>query len=117
LNDFNTQFDKLKAFNDERLADLKSRQESEISELEVEKKNQVKEYEEKEVQLSNEKETNFKAKGVDSKEIKKIDARIKELQEALKEIDQYSQIVSDYLKDKREIFDKLPDLIQKKMNM
>jgi hypothetical protein len=114
LNDFNDQLDKLKAFNDERLADLKGRQETEISELEVEKKNQVKEYEEKETELSNEKETNFKAKGVDSKEIKRIDAKIKELQDALKEIDQYSQIVSDYLKDKREIFDKLPDLIQKK---
>ena len=114
LNDFNTQFDKLKTFNDERLADLKSRQETEISELEVEKKNQVKEYEEKEASLSAEKESNFKAKGVDSKEIKKIDARIKELTDALKEIDQYAQIVSDYLKDKREIFDKLPDLIQKK---
>ncbi|MCF8423200.1 MAG: ATP-binding protein [Bacteroidia bacterium] len=114
LNDFNTQFDKLKVFNDERLTDLKSRQETEISELEVEKKNQVKEYEQKETQLSEEKESNFKAKGVDSKEIKKIDTRIKALQEALKEIDQYSQIVSDYLKDKREIFDKLPDLIQKK---
>jgi hypothetical protein len=114
LNDFNTQLDKLKAFNDERLADLKGRQETEISELEVEKKNQVKEYEEKETELSNEKETNFKAKGVDSKEIKRIDTKIKELQEALKEIDQYSQIVSDYLKDKREIFDKLPDLVQNK---
>lgn len=114
LNDFNVQFDKLKSFNEERLADLKGRQESEISELEVEKKNQVKEYEEKEAQLSAEKESNFKEKGVDSKEIKKIDARIKELQDALKEIEQYAQIVSDYLKDKREIFDKLPDLIQKK---
>ena len=114
LNDFNDQLDKLKAFNDERLADLKGRQETEISELEVEKKNQVKEYEEKETELSNEKETNFKAKGFDSKEIKRIDAKIKELQDALKEIDQYSQIVNDYLKDKREIFDKLPDLIQKK---
>ncbi len=114
LNDFNAQLDKLKVFNEERLADLKGRQEAEISELEVEKKNQVKEYEEKETQLSNEKESNFKAKGVDSKEIKRIDARIKELQDALKEIEQYSQIVNDYLKDKREIFDKLPDLIQKK---
>jgi len=106
LNDFNTQFDKLKIFNDERLADLKGRQETEISELEVEKKNQVKEYEEK--------ESNFKEKGVDSKEIKRIDARIKELQDALKEIEQYSQVVNDYLKDKRDIFDKLPDFIQKK---
>ncbi len=114
LNDFNTQFDKLKIFNDERLADLKGRQETEISELEVEKKNQVKEYEEKETKLSSEKESNFKEKGVDSKEIKRIDARIKELQEALKEIEQYSQVVNDYLKDKRDIFDKLPDFIQKK---
>jgi hypothetical protein len=114
LNDFNTQFDKLKIFNDERLADLKGRQETEISELEVEKKNQVKEYEEKESQLSSEKESNFKEKGVDSKEIKRIDARIKELQDALKEIEQYSQVVNDYLKDKRDIFDKLPDYVQKK---
>ncbi len=114
LNDFNTQFDKLKIFNDERLADLKGRQETEISELEVEKKNQVKEYEEKETQLSSEKESNFKEKGVDNKEIKRIDSRIKELQDALKEIEQYSQVVNDYLKDKRDIFDKLPDFIQKK---
>ncbi len=114
LNDFNIQLDKLKTFNDERLVDLKGRQETEISELEVEKKNQVKEYEEKETQLSSEKESNFKAKGVDSKEIKKIDTRIKEIQEALKEIEQYSQVVNDYLKDKRDIFDKLPDYVQKK---
>ncbi|MBS1636923.1 MAG: ATP-binding protein [Bacteroidetes bacterium] len=114
LDDFHLQFEKLRVFNEERLADLKSRQETEISELEVEKKNQVKEFEQKEAELSAEKESNFKSKGVDSKQIKQIDNRIKELQEALKEIEQYSQIVSDYLKDKREIFDKLPDLIQKK---
>ena len=114
LNDFNTQFDKLKAFNDERLLDLKTRQETEISELEVEKKNQVKEYEGKENSLSEEKESNFKEKGVDSKLLKKTEARIKEVQEALKEIEQYSHLVTDYLKDKRDIFDKLPDFIQKK---
>lgn len=114
LNDFNLQFEKLRAYNEERLAELKERQETEISELEVEKKNQVKEFEEKEEQLSKERETNFKSKGVDSKQIKQIDNRIKEIQEAFKEIEQYSQLVSDYLKDKREIFDKLPDLIQKK---
>ncbi len=114
LNEFNIQFEKLKEFNEERLADFKSRQETEISELEVEKKNQVKEYESKEEELSKEKETNFKSKGVDSKQLKGVDERVKELTDALKEIEQYSQIVSDYLKDKRETFDKLPDLIQKK---
>ncbi|MDO9000216.1 MAG: ATP-binding protein [Bacteroidota bacterium] len=114
LNDFNNQFDKLKAYNEERLAELKERQETEISELEVEKKNQVKEFENKEDELSKEKETNFKSKGVDAKQLKSVESRMKEIQEALKEIEQYSQIISDYLKDKREIFDKLPDFIQKK---
>lgn len=114
LTDFNVQLERLRVYNEERIAELKERQETEISELEVEKKNQVKEFEDKEEQLSKEKETNFKAKGVDSKQIKQIDGRIKELQEALKEIEQYQQVVNDYLKDKRETFDKLPDLIQKK---
>ena len=114
LNDFNVQIEKLRVYNEERIAELKERQESEISEMEVEKKNQVKEFEEKEESLSKEKETSFKAKGVDSKQLKQVDNRIKEIQEELKEIEQYAQIVSDYLKDKRETFDKLPDLIQKK---
>ncbi len=114
LSDFNVQLERLRVYNEERIGELKERQETEISELEVEKKNQVKEFENKEEQLSKEKETNFKAKGVDSKQIKQIENRVKEIQEALKEIEQYQQIVNDYLKDKREMFDKLPDLIQKK---
>lgn len=112
--DFNNQFEKLRIYNEERLAELKERQETEISELEVEKKNQVKDYEDKEDELSKEKDKNFKSKGVDAKQLKGVENRMKEIQEALKEIEQYAQIVSDYLKDKREIFDKMPDFIQKK---
>lgn len=114
INDFNAQFEKLKVYNEERLAELKERQEAEISELEVEKKNQVKEFENKEDELSKEKDSNFKSKGVDAKQLKQVEGRMKELQETLKEIEQYSQIIHDYLKDKRETFDRLPDLIQKK---
>jgi hypothetical protein len=114
LTDFNVQLERLRSYNEERLAELKERQETEISELEVEKKNQVKEFEQKEEELLKEREVSFKSKGVDSKQIKNVDSRIKELQEALKEIEQYQQLVNDYLKDKREIFDKLPDLLQKK---
>jgi hypothetical protein len=114
LNEFNIQLDKLKAYNDERLAELKSRQESEISELEVEKKDRVKEFEQKEDELTKERESNFKSKGVDAKQLKAVEKRMNEIQEDLKEIEQYAQIVSDYMKDKREIFDKMPDLIQKK---
>ena len=114
LNDFHVQFERMRVYNEERLAELKERQETEISQVEVEKKNQVKEYEDKEDQLTKERESNFKSKGVDSKQIKQIDDRIKEVLEGLKDIEQYSGLVSDYLKDKREIFDKLPDSIQKK---
>jgi hypothetical protein len=114
LNDFNLQIEKLKSYNDERLAELKEKQETEISELEVEKKNHVREFENKEDALEKEKDSNFKSKGVDAKQLKAVEDRMKELQGALKGIEQYAQIISDYLKDKREIFDKLPDLIQKK---
>ena len=61
INEFTTQFEKLKVYNDERLGELKQRQETEISELEVEKKNQVKEFENKEEELAKEKESNFKS--------------------------------------------------------
>ena len=114
IEDFNKQLDKLKNYNDDRLKDLKEKQETEISKIEVEKKNQVKEFELKEEQLSKEKDSNFKKKGVDSKQIKIIEDKMKEIQLLLKDIEQYSQIISDYLKDKREVFDKLPDMIQKK---
>jgi hypothetical protein len=114
LNDFNNQLDKLKAYNNERLSDLKQKQEEEIAEMEVEKKNTVKEFESKEAELTKEKDSNFKKQGVDAAQLKEVEGRIKELSAALSEIEQYSRLVHDYLKDKREIFDKLPDLIQKK---
>lgn len=114
LNDFNNQLEKLKNFSNERLVELKEKQETEISELEVEKKNQVKEFEAKEDELTKEKDNNFKSKGVDAKQLKSVEDRMKEIQAVLKDIEQYAQIISDYLKDKRETFDKLPDLIQKK---
>ncbi|MFL5752558.1 MAG: ATP-binding protein [Bacteroidia bacterium] len=114
LNDFNEQFDQLKKYHEGRIADLKGRQEKEIAEIETEKDKTIKGIDEREAELTSEKESSFKSKGVDSKQIKEIDKRIKGLQDDIKEIEQYSQLVNDYLKDKRELFDKLPDFIQKK---
>jgi hypothetical protein len=114
LAEFNEQFDHLKKYFEDRVAELKERQEDEVKALEDEKKRTLDAFAQKEKELSGEKEGNYKDKGVDSKQIKDIDNRIKELQEAIREIDRHSQIVNDYLKDKRELFDKLPDFIQKK---
>jgi hypothetical protein len=113
-NDYNNQLDKLREYNVERLAELKEKQETEISELEVEKKNHVKDFESKEETLTSEKDSNFKSKGVDADRLREIEARMASLQEALKDIEQYAQLVSEYQRDKREIFDKLPDLVRKK---
>lgn len=114
LNEFNEQLDQLKKFHEDRIADLKERQEKEIAEIEAEKSRNIEAFDKKEAELTGEKESSFKSKGVDNKQIKEIDQRIKDIQEQIKEIDQYAQLVNDYLKDKRELFDKLPELIQKK---
>jgi hypothetical protein len=114
LNDFNLQFEQLRSYHTERIEDLKSRQESEIQEIEDEKEKSVAAFDKREKELTDEKETAFKSKGVDNKQVKEIDKRIKSIQDEIKEIEQYAQIVSDYLKDKRELFDKLPEMIRKK---
>jgi len=114
LNDFNQQFDQLRKYHMERIEDLRSRQESEIKDIEEEKEKTVAAFDNREALLVDEKETAFKSKGVDNKQVKDVDKRIKTLQDDIKEIEQYSQIVNDYLKDKRELFDKLPEFIQKK---
>jgi hypothetical protein len=114
LAEFNDQFDNQKKHFEERIAELKTRQEDEITSLEEERGRTIKALEDKEKSLNSEKEGNYKDKGVDSKQIKEIDKKIKGLQEDIKEIDRFAQLVNDYLKDKRELFDKLPDFVQKK---
>lgn len=113
-NDIAEQFDKIKAYHDERLEDLKERQEKEIAELEKERAKTLSEFDKKDKELGGDKETSYKSKGVDSKQLKNTDKKIKDLQDLLREIDQYVPLVNDYLKDKREFFDRLPDLVQKK---
>ncbi len=114
LSEFNEQFDHLKKYFEERVAELKERQEDEVKNLEDEKARTLKALADKEKELIGDKEGNYKEKGVDSKQIKDIDKRMKDLQDGIREIDRHSQIVNDYLKDKRELFDKLPDFMQKK---
>ncbi len=114
LQAFNDEYDLLNKHHTERVNDIKARKDNEIAALEIEKKNQVKEYEEKENEIVGEKDKNFKSKGVDSKALSRTEQTIKELQSKLTQIDEHSTLVQEYLKDKRDIFDKLPDFTQKK---
>ncbi len=114
LETFEEQWNKIQTHHEDRIQDIKARREDEFAKLEVEKKNGIKEFEKKEDELINEKEHQYKSKGVDAKELKKVEQRIRELQDKILEIDAVTSLVNDYLKDKRELFDKLPDLHHQK---
>jgi len=93
---------------------LKKRQDTEMASMDTEKKSRVKEFESKELELHTEKEKNFKSKGVDAKLLKQVESQIQNLQTQMRELEQYDTLINDYLKDKRELFDVLPSLIEKK---
>ncbi|MCX8081007.1 MAG: hypothetical protein N3F09_07215, partial [Bacteroidia bacterium] len=90
LQTFNEQMEKITLHHQERMDDIRNRREEEFSRLEVEKKNGIKEYEKKEDELLSEKEHQYKSKGVDAKELKKVEQRIREIQDKLNEADAYS---------------------------
>jgi len=85
-----------------------------MASMDTEKKSRVKEFESKELELHTEKEKNFKSKGVDAKLLKQVESQIQNLQTQMRELEQYDTLINDYLKDKRELFDVLPSLIEKK---
>lgn len=114
LQDYNNQLDKLQQNHKGRLDEIKKRQDTEMASMDTEKKSRVKEFESKELELHTEKEKNFKSKGVDAKLLKQVESQIQNLQTQMRELEQYDTLINDYLKDKRELFDVLPSLIEKK---
>jgi len=116
-NTYDEQLEKIRTHHQERMEDIHRRREEEIASLESEKKKGIEEFHQKEQELLHEKEHQYKSKGVDAEELRKVEQRLKEVQEALTELEKYTGLVNDYLKDKRELFDQLPDLHQKKENL
>ena len=114
LQDYNKQLDKLQENSKSRIDEIKKRQDAEMAEMDSEKKNRVKEFEQKETELNTEKEKNFKSKGVDSKLLKQVEQQIEKLQIEMRALEQFDSLINDYLKDKRELFDALPELNEKK---
>ena len=114
LQDYNKQLDKLQENSKSRIDEIKKRQDAEMAEMDSEKKNRVKEFEQKETELNTEKEKNFKSKGVDSKLLKQVEQQIEKLQIEMRALEQFDSLINDYLKDKRELFDALPGLNEKK---
>jgi nitrogen fixation protein FixH len=109
LDEFTQTVEKMRGNNSAKLKDLQDRLKKEISDLESIKEDKLAELEEKETQTAIEKDSAIKNKGVDAKGIKEIELRIKQYTQDLKEIDMLSGFINDYLKDKKDIFDKIPE--------
>lgn len=112
--EFETQIQNAIARAQQQIQHLKQQQQKEIEQLEVQRKNTIKELKEKEESLIAEKQNIFQNKGVDNKRIQEIQKQISQLQEQLNELQQYQSLISDYLKDKRDLFDNIPIYKQKK---
>ncbi len=113
-SEIDTQIQQLISKAQQQIQNLKQQQQEEMEQLEVQKKNTIKDLKEKEEQLIAEKQNIFKNKGVNNKQIQEIQSSISELQDQLQELNQYQNIINDYLKDKRDVFDNIPIYKQKK---
>lgn len=112
--EFDTPIQNAIAKANQQIQHLKQQQQQEIEQLEVQRKNTIKELKEKEEKLISEKQNLFQNKGVDNKKIQEIQKQISQIQELLAELQQYQNIINDYLKDKRDLFDNIPLYKQKK---
>ncbi len=112
--EFDTQIQNTIARSNQQIQHLKQQQQQEIEQLEVQRKNTIRELKEKEEKLIAEKQNIFQNKGVDNKRIQEIQTQISALQEQIREINQYQNLINDYLKDKRDLFDNIPIFKQKK---
>lgn len=112
--EYETQIQNLIAKYQQQIQHIKERQKQEIEELQVQQKNTINELKQKEEKFITEKQNIFQKKGVDNTKIKEIQKSISEIQEQIREINQYQNLITDYLKDKRDLFDNIPLFKQKK---
>lgn len=112
--EFETQIQNTIAKAQQQIQHLKQQQQKEIEQLEIQRKNTIKELKEKEEKLIAEKQNIFQNKGVDNQKIQEIQKQISQLHDQLHELQQHQNLINDYLKDKRDLFDNIPIYKQKK---
>ncbi|HTJ48507.1 MAG TPA: ATP-binding protein, partial [Cyclobacteriaceae bacterium] len=100
-------------FND-KLVKLTKTFEKEIEKIKDQKEEKVSEYEARKGKLQKEKSTVLKKKGIDDTRIKKLKGEIDSIKEALLYLEKNSELLNDYRKDKRELFDKVDEFKKEK---
>jgi hypothetical protein len=102
-----------RAFTD-KLSGLKKQQEEDTAKLQEQKNEKLKDFEERKVKLQKEKSKVLKTKGIDDSRIQKLRTEIDDVNTALIELDKFSELLNDYRKDKRELFDLADDFRKEK---
>jgi len=121
LNDFSSAFDEslkeLTARYNERLYELKKSFEKKAEELSVMKEERLSWFRQRREQLEGEKSSLLKKSGVDDVLIKALKQEVESLHEQLNTIEQHAQLVSEYIKDKRELFDPMNQFVQEQQRL
>jgi hypothetical protein len=96
------------SFN-EKLVRLTKTFDKEIEKIKGQKDEKATEFESRKAKLQKEKSGVLKKKGIDDTRIKKLKADIDSIRKALQNLEKYAELLNDYRKDKRELFDKVDE--------
>lgn len=101
------------AFND-KLARLTKAFNKDLEKIKDQRDGKLADFEERKARLEKEKSGVLKKKGIDDTRIKKLKKEIDGLRSSLDALEKHAQLINDYKKDKRELFDKLDDFRKEK---
>lgn len=93
----------------ERLHTLTKAFEAEAAKLKSTREDKLAAYEEKKTKLQKEKSTVLKKKGIDDSRIKTLKSDIERLKKNLDALEEHAELINDFRKDKRELFDRMED--------
>ncbi len=100
-------------FND-RLAKLDKTFAKEAEKIRSQKEDKLEEFEQRKGKLQKEKSGMLKKKGIDDTRIKKLKKEIDDIRAALKNLEDNAELINDYRKDKRELFDHVDEFKNEK---
>jgi hypothetical protein len=101
----------------EKLVKLNKTYDKEAAKIRDQKEDKIADLDERKVKLQKEKSGILKRKGIDDSRIKNLKKEIESLQGALAGIEESSQIINDYRKDKRELFDRVTEFTEDKQRL
>lgn len=111
---FKEQLNRLQENFNDKLVKLEKTFNKETEKIRSQKEEKQEEFEERRNKLQKEKSSVLKKKGIDDTRIKKLKKEIDDIRSALKNLDEHAELINDYRKDKRELFDKMDEFRQEK---